>query len=472
MDSSSASKNDAVRVFFEPKSVAIVGASRTPGKIGNTILKNLLTLKYGGQLFPINPHTTEISGLKTYPSVREIPHPVDLAVIAIPASLVLDVVRDCAQRGVRGVVIISSGFGEIGGEGVERQDELLRIATGAGMRILGPNTTGILNTDNRFTTTFVALDRVRAGPVAFIAQTGMFAGMILEYILTWEKFGLSKVAGLGNKCDVADHEILDYLACDADTGVVLLHIEGVKDGRRFFAAVRRLVERKPMIVLKTGRTEAGAKAALSHTGSLTGRDCVFEAMCKQAGVIRTDDFDEMVDFAKMFAYQPVPCGNRVAIVTLSGGAGVMAADACLQSGLRLADFGRHTLRKIAAKMPSWAGVGNPADIESLAETAGSAEAYRIAFQAALSDKNVDLCLFIMGTLGMPRFTPDFLEDIKSVSKPVAVAIIGRRAGYEQFFRIAEEVGIPVFTSVHRAAKGLAALYRRCQLKGSARQYSS
>jgi len=461
MDSSSLNRGDAVKVFFEPKSVAVVGASRAPGKIGNTILKNLLTLKYQGQVFPINPNASEISGLKTYPSVAEIPHPVDLAVIAIPAPLVLDVVRDCARKRVRGIVIISSGFSEIGKEGIERQSELFQIATKAGMRILGPNTTGILNSQNRFTTTFVELNEVREGSVAFIAQTGMFAGMMLEHILTWEKLGLSKVAGLGNKCDVADHEILDYFAQDTATKVIMMHVEGIKDGKRFFEAARCLTKKKPMIVLKAGRTEAGAKAALSHTGSLTGRDEVFEALCQQAGVIRANDFDELVDFAKMFAYQPPPRGNRVAIVTLSGGAGVMAADACFQSGLHLADLGQHTLHKIAEKMPSWAMIGNPADVEPLAETVGSVEAYRIAFKAALSDESVDLCLFIMGTMRMPDISVDFLEDIKKAypQKPIAVCIIGRRDIYEQFFHIAEDVGIPVFTSVRRAVSGLAALYR-------------
>lgn len=466
MDSSLPDKGGAVKVFFEPKSVAVVGASRTPGKLGNTILKNLLTLKYEGQVFPINPNASEISGLKAYPSVVEIPHQVDLAVIAIPAPQVLDVVRDCAQKRVRGIVIISSGFGEIGQEGAERQSELLRIATGAGMRILGPNTTGILNSHNRFTTTFVELNEVREGSVAFIAQTGMFAGMMLEHILTWEKFGLSKVAGLGNKCDIADHEILDYLAQDTATKVIMMHIEGIKDGKRFFETARRLSREKPMIVLKAGRTEAGAKAALSHTDSLTGRDEVFEALCKQAGSIRANDFNELVDFAKMFAYQPLPRGNRVAIVTLSGGAGVMAADACFQSGLHLADLSHYTLQKMVEKAPSWATVGNPVDVEPLAETVGSVEAYKIAFKAALSDKSVDLCLFIMGTLRMPEIRIDFLEDIKNTysQKPIALCIIGRREIYEQFFRIAEEVGIPVFNSVHRAVNGLAALYRYSRLR--------
>ena len=196
MSSGSATRDNTIKVFFEPESVAVVGASRTPGKLGNTILKNLRTLNYPGQVFPVNPNASEIDGIMAYPSVAGIHGKVELAVIAIPAPLVLDVVRDCARKGVRGIVIVSSGFGEIGKEGVERQRELIQIAASAGMRILGPNTTGIVNPYNNFTTTFVELNKVRKGSIAFIAQTGMFAGMMLERILTIADFGLSKVAGL------------------------------------------------------------------------------------------------------------------------------------------------------------------------------------------------------------------------------------------------------------------------------------
>lgn len=456
-----------IRVFFEPKSVAVVGASRIPGKLGNTILKNLLAFKYEGEVFPVNPNASEIAGLRAYPSVVEIPNRVDLAVIAVPALQVLDVVRDCARSGVRGIVIISSGFSETGEEGANRQAELVRIAARAGMRIVGPNTTGILNSRNRFTTTFVELKEIREGPIAFIAQTGMFTGMMLEHIFTSEAFGLSKVAGLGNKCDVADDEILDYLAQDVTTKTIMMYVEGIKDGKRFFETARRLTREKPVVILKAGRTEAGVKAALSHTGSLTGRDEVFDALCQQAGIVRANDFVELVDFAKMFAYQPSPRGNRVAIVTLSGGAGVLAADACLRSGLRLAELEHHTLQRVAEKMPSWAAVSNPVDIEPLTETVGAVEAYRIAFETALSDENVDLGLLIMGTLRMPKVGVDFLKDIKNTypQKPIAVCIIGIQEIYEHLFRTIESVKIPVFPSVSRAVNGLAALYRYRQLKG-------
>jgi len=467
MNSSSPGKESPIGFFFAPESVAVVGASRTPGKIGNTILNNLINLKYRGGIFPINPNASDISGLKTYPSIADVPHKIEVAVIAVPAHLVLDVVRDCAMIGVRGIIIISSGFSEAGEEGIERQRELIRIASSNGMRIIGPNTTGILNTDNGFTSTFVRIKEISVGSIAFIAQTGMFAGMMMEYILTSEKFGLSKVAGLGNKSDVADHEILDYLAEDTATQAIMMYIEGIKDGRLFFEAARRLTRKKPMIVLKVGKTEAGAKAARSHTGSLTGRDEIFEALCRQVGIIRVNDFDDLVDSAKMFAYQPLPRGNRIAIITLSGGAGVMSADACLQNGLRLADIAQHNLDKIIEKMPSWATLRNPVDVEPLSETVGRIDAFRIPLETILPDDNVDMCLIIMGTTPIQKSDLDYLKDIRQAypQKPIAVCIIGSQDVYEQLFSIIEEMGIPVYPSVHRVVNSLATLYRYSQHRG-------
>ena len=387
-----------LQFFFEPKSVAVVGASRTPGKIGNTILRNLLKLGYPGQIFPVNPGAGEVEGLRSYPSVAAIPEPVELAVIALPARLVLEVMRDCQKKAVKGVIVISSGFSESGREGMERQRELVRLATEAGIRIIGPNTTGILNPGGRFTSTFVNLKGVKAGGIGFVAQTGMFAGMIFEWIFSSQHFGLSKVVGLGNKADVTDHDVLDYLAQDEATRVVIMYLEGVKDGRRFLESAKRLVRKKPLVVIKGGKTEEGARAARSHTGSMAGRDETFEALFKQTGVIRVSDFEELQDYGKTFAYQPIPRGNRIAIVTLSGGAGVIASDACLECGLALARLEPRTLARVKEKMPDWASSpGNPLDVEPLAEMISHEGAYRLSLDAVLSDPGVDMALLVMGT---------------------------------------------------------------------------
>jgi acetyltransferase len=269
------------------------------------------------------------------------------------------------------------------------------------------------------------------------------------------------VIGLGNKADVTDHDALDYLAQDEATRVVIMYLEGVKDGRCLLDSAVRLVRRKPLVLIKGGKTEEGAKAAQSHTGSLSGRDEIFEAMVRQAGAIRVSDFEELLDFGKTFAYQRLPRSNRIAIITLSGGAGVMAADACLESGLVLARLEPHTLARVKEKMPSWASPGNPLDIEPLSEIVTQEGAYRLGLDVVLSDPGVDLALVVMSTLRMARVHADYLLDVAKAhpEKPVAVCIIGEAAIYSQLFQIMEQASIPVFVSVRRAVASLAALYR-------------
>jgi acetyltransferase len=447
---------EKIRAIFEPESVAIVGASRTPGKFGNTIVRNLIALGYEGAIFPVNPSADEICGLKSYPSLSQIPQSVDVVTVAVPASLVPDVIRDCERKGVKGVVIITSGFSEAGEEGMKRQQEMLTIA-----RIVGPNTTGILNPYKNFTSSFVDLGQVRRGTVAFIAQTGMFAGTMLEWIVTTQNFGLSKVAGLGNKCDVDDHEVLAYLAQDEATKVIIMYIEGINDGKRFFQAAQQLAPQKPIIVLKGGRTREGAGAAMSHTGSLATSSEIFDALLRQTGAIRVDDMEEMVDLAKMFAFQPLPRGNRMGIVTISGGAGVMAADACIESGMVLAKLNPKTLEGCQQKMPSWARIGHPMDIEPLFETVGMDEAFRMALDAALSDEGVDCCQVNLGAMTMLRTEIDFLLEARQryPEKPLSVSIIGRKDIYDQMYQDIERAGIPVYFSIRRAVNSMAALCR-------------
>jgi acyl-CoA synthetase (NDP forming) len=454
--------NSPIGFLFEPRNVAVVGASRTPGKIGNVILSNLKKLGYKGSIYPVNPGMQEVLDMPVYPSVDAIPGDVELAVIALPAHLVLDVVRDCARKRVGGLVIISSGFSDVGGEGVWRQQELLEIARSAGMRVIGPNTTGLLNPYAPFTTTFDTIKgEVRAGSIAFISQTGMFAGLMLQHIITAERFGLSKVAGLGNKADVADHEVLDYLEHDEATKAIMLYVEGVKDGRKFLEAARRVSRTKPIAVLKVGSTEAGARAALSHTGSITGDDRVFDAVCRQAGMVRAGNFNELVDFAKMFAYQPVSQGSRIAIVTISMGAGALAADMCYQGGLEIPELNPATIRRIKENSPGWAVVRNPVDTEPIAEKMGQPEGYRIALEAVLADGNVDMCLVVIGTMLTDEHDISFMERLKKEhpEKPLAVYVIGDDNIYRRHFQVLEGYGIPVFSALDRAINGLLALHR-------------
>lgn len=445
--------------FFNPKSVAVVGASRNPMKFGSVILANLFNLGYEGKIYPVNPKGEDIAGLKTHTSVKQIPDEVELAVLAIPASATIDVMKDCAESGVRGVVIISSGFKEAGEVGVDYQRSILEIAQSAGIRVVGPNTTGILNLYDNFTTTFVPLREIRKGSVAFVAQTGMFAGMLMEWILSSERFGISKVAGLGNKCDVDDAEALEYLAKDERTKVIMMYIESVKDGRRFMKAARATTRLKPVVALKAGSTDEGATAAMSHTGSLAGNDAVVSAAFKQAGLLRADSPQQMIDRAKLLAYQPIARGNRLAIVSLSGGAAVMSTDAAMGAGFELAHFPEQSLAEIQKHYPPWATVRHPFDIEPLTETVGFQPAFEMTVRCALSNPETDVCLIITWTPFLETgFSFDFIQKLQAEypGKPVAFCSVGYKDNYEALFERLEALDIPVYPEFTRAIDSLAA----------------
>lgn len=455
-----------LKCFFEPKSVAVIGASRNPLKFGYSLLKNLLDLEYNGKIYPVNPNADEILGLKVYPKVNSINEEVELAIIIVPSSKVPGIMRDCADKRVKGVVICSSGFRETGEIGGKLENEVLAIAEKAGIRVIGPNTTGILNTSNNFTTSFVPLPKLKRGNVAFIAQTGLFAAAAFWWIVSEQPFGISKIVGLGNKCDVDDTEVLEYLAEDEYTRVIAIYMEGVKDGRKLFNVFKEVAKKKPIIILKSGRSAAGKKASLSHTGSLAVRDEIFDAMCNQAGVIRVDgDLEELLDITKAFALQPLPKGNRVAIITVSGAGGVMAADECVKHGLELADLSDETLGRIRSGMPSWAVVHNPVDIEPLFEVIGPEESIRVAIDAAFEDSNVDSVVVLF--VAVPRLIPMF--NVKNIAyniversrqnKPMSTHLIGFKDTVDLYTTQLEEEGIPVYSSIERCVQAIGCLWK-------------
>jgi acyl-CoA synthetase (NDP forming) len=377
--------------------------------------------------------------------------------------------RDCAQNNVRNVIIISSGFGEAGEAGQKRLEETLKFARQGGIRILGPNTTGILSPKFRFSTTFVPLTtEIKAGSVAFIAQTGLFAGVMLLHIMTAEHFGISKVAGLGNKSDTDEADILEYLYEDEDTRAVMIYMEGVKDGRRFLDVARKFTCTKPLVLLKGGRTPAGAKAAFSHTGSLTGQYSLIETLAKQAGIILAHDVEEMMDFAKALAYQPLPRGHYVGIASMSGGAAVMASDTITEAGLDLAPLDSQCLSYLQTLLPEWAVATHPLDLEPLMETIGGNEAYRIGLETLLSDPSVDMCLLVIG-VGIFRETEGNLITtlaplLRKRDKPVVVSLIGTKKVCELLTAQLEEMKVPTYPTVSRAAKSLAAMSQYAELK--------
>lgn len=450
-----------IDTIFNPKSAAIVGASRTPGKFGYNIVQNLINLGYKGDIFPINPKADEILGLKCYTTIDCIPSSVEVVVMALPSPQVPRAMGECLNKGVKAVIIISSGFNDAGEWGRPLQDKVLELARLGNIRVVGPNTTGILNSASGFTSTFVPLNEIKKGNVAFIAQTGMFAGMMMEMILSSQAFGLSKVAGLGNKSDLADHDFLPYLAADPETRVIMMHMEGIKDGAKFITAAREATSRKPVVAIKTARSDEGKRAALSHTGSLSGSDEIFDAVLRQVGIIRADDLEEMIDYAKIFSYQPLPAGPNTSIISMSGGAGVMAADACRKFGLKLADLNPKSLQMIKSLSPEWANPGHPLDIEPLAETQGFEGAYSIALETVLQDSHVDSCMVVLGTVLKPENTARFLLEAldKYPSKPLAFCLIGDKERSEKIFHSLEKEHLPVYQSPDRAMRALSVLYR-------------
>ncbi len=461
-----AEKRDELKCFFEPKSVAVIGASRNPLKFGYSLLQNLLELKYEGRVYPVNPNADDVLGLRAYPRVDLIDDDVELAIIIVPADKVPEIMKDCARKRVKGVIICSSGFRETGEVGRKLEADVVATAKAAGIRVIGPNTTGILNTANNFTSSFVALPTLRRGNVAFIAQTGLFAAAAFWWIVSKQPFGISKIVGLGNKCDVDDAEILEYLAEDEDTRVIAIYMEGVRDGRRLFEAFKKVAREKPIIVLKSGRSALGMKASLSHTGSLAVRDEVFDAVCKQTGVIRVSgDLEELLDITKAFALQPLPKGKRVAIITVSGAGGVLAADECARQSLELAPLSNETLSRIRSGMPSWAVVHNPVDIEPLFERIGPEESIKIALEAAFEDDNADSIVVLF--VAVPRLISFF--NVKNVvnhiiknhmgQKPILTHLIGFKDTVDSWTVQLEEENIPVYSSIERCVEALGHLWR-------------
>ena len=448
---------------FEPRSVAVVGASRTPGKAGFNILENLLRLGYEGQVYPVNPKAEEILGLKAYPAVDQIPGQVDAAIIATPAPAVVEVMRDCARKGVKAAIIISSGFSEESEEGRRLEEVVVEIARQAGIRVVGPNTTGILNSENGFTSSFIPIERLPSGNVAFVAQTGLFLGVLFEHIISSQRFGISKVAGLGNKADVDDADILEYLVRDAQTKVVAMYIEGLSDGRRFLEVAGGTTKEKPIIVFKAGTTEAGAEAALSHTASLAGRSEVFEAACRQAGILRVHSFEEMLDVVKAFAFLPLPRGNRVAVIHYTGAGCVVAADACQREGLELAELSPAAVEAIGAITPAWHRIRNPIDLWPAIERVW-VEAYDVAIGAALRDEGVDA--LVVSVFAMPRwetYAPDF-ELLRASGKPVLFCVEGNEGLVREATANFEGQGFPVYPQVHRAISALSHLAKFARLR--------
>ena len=427
--------------FFKPKAIAVIGASNDPLKLGYEVFKNLKKYK-DGKVYPVNVKDEVVQGVKAYKNVKDIPDEVDLAVIIVPKRFVKQTVIDCGEKGVKGIVLITAGFGETGEEGKREEKELVEIAHKYGMRIIGPNCVGIMNTHNDMNATFI-MDAKR-GDIAFVSQSGALGAGIV-YKTVKEGIGFSKFISIGNMADVDFSELMEYLADDEESKAIALYIEGVKNGRKFMEAAKKVTKKKPVIVLKAGKSESGARAASSHTGSLAGSYKIYEAAFKQTGILVANTIDEMLSMARAFT-QPLPKGNRVAIMTNAGGPGVLTADEIDKHGLKLANLEEETMRKLREFLPPMAAVKNPVDM--IASARGE-EYYKTA-KLLLEDKNVDMLIAICVVPTFAGMTPTehaegVIRAVKEVNngKPVLALFM---AGYvsEPAKELLEKEGIPVY----------------------------
>ncbi|MCB9437863.1 MAG: acetate--CoA ligase family protein [Anaerolineales bacterium] len=453
--------SDYLSLFFRPKGVAIVGASRDPVKLGYGVVRNLVEHHYDGPIYPINPSADEILGQRVYPSIAEVPDPLDLAVIVVPAKMVARELDACGQRGVKAAIVVSGGFREVGHDGAEREEEIKAIAAHYGMALLGPNCIGTIDTHTPLNTTFVT-GQPRPGEIALLSQSGAVAAAVIDWA-RGSGVGFSRIVSLGNQAGVNEADMLGAIANDAQTQVVTAYIEGVSDGPAFLQVATQVARQTPIVALKVGRSSSGAKAVASHTGALAGAEAAYDAAFRRAGVLRASRLEEMLDWARALAWQPLPKGNRVAVLTNAGGPGVMAVDALEAAGMQLAPLTEATKAFLRQRVPPAASIENPVDI-----LAGSGPAtYALCLDALLADETVDAVVVM--TAPQDWFAPlSLAEVVGEVSasplgrrKPVLSVIMGL-ASTSDATQVLHRRRTPNFAFPERVASTLAAMWQRKQ----------
>jgi len=442
--------------IFKPQSVAVVGASNRPGSIGREIVHNLIEFEFQGPVFPVNPKLRTLHSLKAYPSVDAIPDPVDLAVIVVPKDQVCEVVEACGRKGVKGLVVITAGFREVGGAGITREQELKLLLGRYGMRMVGPNCMGVINTDPsvRLDASFASTIPI-AGNIGFMSQSGALGEAILA-IASRKGIGFSMFVSVGNKTDISGNDLLLYWENDPATKVILLYLENFGDPRRFTTIARRITRSKPIVAVKAGRTMAGARAVSSHTGSLAGRDMATDLLLEQCGVLRAASVEELFDLAPAFSMQPPPAGPRVGIVTNAGGPGILATDACVGLGLIVESPSVATRERLAPLLPREASLENPIDLLA----SGTPEMYAAATRAALDDPAFDSLIVIFVPPIMTRseeVARAIADEAIGSPKPVLVCFMGAEDGVPGVSELRSR-GLPVYTFPESAANALASLY--------------
>jgi acetyltransferase len=460
--------------FFEPKGIAVVGATPEPYTGGRFLVSNL-TLGYKGPIYPVNPKYNEVLGLKCYPKVSDIEGPLDLALIFVPAQAVPQVLEDCVTKSVRGVIVESSGFAEVGPEGKALQDQCLDIARKGRLRIWGPNCMGFIDTSRRYVFSFIIpeawKEAMNPGHVSLIVQSGLLSAGFITTLMSNKTLGLAKVCSIGNKSDVEETELLEYLLKDPATKVVALYLESFVKGRRFFELATS--SDKPIVVLKGGKSPLGAEASASHTASLAGNYDLIKGVLRQAGVHQADDFFEMVDIARAlerdFYLQHPPNGKpRIAILSYSGAAGIVTTDHMEKYGLTLARLSSHTQKRLEELSPAWMPVKNPVDYYPAMEKHGPVLAYKHAIKALHDDPEIDgMIVHLFAGFGIWSLNmKEILSSIKKLRKPILFWLIGPEKGREPTRLTLEEEGWPTFYEIHRTVKVMASLFE--QSKGRSR----
>ncbi len=407
--------------IFYPYSIAVIGASEDEKKIGHIVFKNLINQGFKGKVYPVNPKRKEILGIKCYPSVKDIPDRVDLGIVVIPAQGVSSVIQECASIGVKGVIVITAGFREIGSKGLELEQQIVEVVKKAGIRMVGPNCLGVLNTFNRMNATF-ASDLPSPGRISFFSQSGALGVALIDWAIE-NNFSLGKFVSLGNKADLNETDFLEYFGNDPDTDVILGYIEDVKNGKNFLKVAQKVAKIKPVLIIKAGSTEAGARAASSHTGALAGSDIACTEAFKKAGIIRAESIQELFEIAEIFKIKKIPKGNRLLIITNAGGPGIIAADTADKEGLKLESMSEESISFLVDKLPLTASLYNPIDIIGDA----TSERYKIVLEQAIKDPAVDgICIILtpQAITDVENITQQIIEKDKISDKPIFACFIG------------------------------------------------
>ena len=453
---------DSLQNFFEPQGVVIVGARRSFG-FGYGIPLFLQHHGWGNRTFLVNPVGGELHGQKVYKRVQDIQDSLDLAIVIVPAEAVPDVMEDIGEKGIKHVIIETAGFAETGESGKALQEKVKGIATQYGIRVIGPNCVGVINTENRFASVELIEEALTPGPVSIIAQSGVFGNILLDHLPQYGLF-ISKAVTLGNRMDVDESEMLDYLCQDRLTRVIIVYLEGTANGPRFMNSLAKATPRKPVVILKSGRTQPGKQATASHTGSLSGQDQIYEAVFAQTGAIRAKSFTQMIDLARVFATQPFARGNRLGIITTSGSLGALATDVAVSNGLTVPPLSSATVSQARDISPDWMNVRNPLDL-------GPSQNFHRLLPILLADSGIDMVLAMMvipyaairSLKNVGVSIKDLFGDVASIrarhpEKPLVGVVIGHPEFVEDMASLCGPA-IPIFTSPEPAAQALATWWR-------------